>query len=77
MDSGDKEKMLGNKRLLPAEIKAGRRVRQVMKRRKKQDAVPNAWRLIDTEFAELHKVIDFTIEACCDVHGFNSHLESP
>ena len=77
MDSGDKEKMLGNKRLLPAEIKAGRRVRQVMKRRKKQDAVPNAWRLIDTEFAELHKVFNFTIEACCDVHGFNSHLELP
>ena len=62
---------------MPVDFKTRRRLRTVMKRRKKKDAVPNAWRLIDTEFDTLNAEFQFTVEACCDENGLNSHHNLP
>ena len=60
---------------MPADFKTGRRLRTVMKKRKKKDAIPSAWRLIDSAFDELHSEFHFTLEACCDDDGLNRHHE--
>jgi len=33
----------------------------------------NAWRLLDSEFDSLNILFSFTLEACCDLDGFNRH----
>jgi hypothetical protein len=37
----------------------------------------NAWRLIDSEFNTLNSLFSFTLEACCDLDGFNHHGSLP
>ena len=61
----------------PAAVKkAGRRCRTVVKRRKKNEEVPVAWRLADSYYDELNSECNFTVEACCDQQGMNRHNAS-